>query len=79
MTNNKQFDMYDLRGNWATREGKIAILPQLNKILEEFLDTQRSELISQIKGIGCEEGVDLVTVARIINKLNGVVYKAIIK
>ena len=30
----------------------------------------KAETLSQIKGIGCEEGIDIVTVAKIINRLN---------
>jgi hypothetical protein len=76
MTNNKQWEIeFDkkfetfeyLLGN----DNETPILPQIKSFIQQTLDTQRSEILSQIKGLGCEEGVDLVTVARIINKLNG--------
>jgi hypothetical protein len=47
------------------------IVNNIKSFIQQTLDTQRSELISQIKGIGCEEGGDLVTIAKVINRLNG--------
>ena len=37
--------------------------------LNRRLEVQKAELLSKIKGVGLEEGVDLVTIAKIINKL----------
>jgi hypothetical protein len=50
---------------------KHASCDDIKSFIQQTLDTQRSEIISQIKGIGCEEGVDLVTIAKVINRLNG--------
>ena len=37
--------------------------------LNRRLEVQKAELLSQIKGLGCEEDVDLNTIALILNKL----------
>jgi hypothetical protein len=83
MTNNKQWEIeLSKKDNTVGQEigccggdgciwGDIGHQQRLKSFIQQTLDTERSELLSQIKGIGCDEGVDLVTVARIINKLNG--------
>jgi cobalamin biosynthesis protein CbiG len=75
----KKFDGTHTIKNWALEECNCEPFDikerktcecKIKSFIQQTLNTQRYELLSQIKGIGCEEGVDLVTVAKIINKLN---------
>ena len=44
---------------------------EITRFWFEKMEIQKAELLSQIKGLGAKEDVDLVTVSKIINKLNG--------
>jgi len=56
-------------------EAELAELLDENKptkirdFVRSLLSRQKAEILSTIKGIGCEEGIDSVTIAKVINKL----------
>jgi hypothetical protein len=56
-------------GGHETMHGWCCACPYDQIELNHRLQVQKAEILSTIKGVGLEEGIDLVTIAKIINKL----------